>query len=304
MVSVTRQRFLALDGDDTPEPMVVGNQDQDSDEQSKKSGKSDSVGSDESGGIKSAYPTGERNNSLNLGKLKAQKSNERAKRKSSRNSKTKAMGKAEKRSPGEHLTFAPGPEERARMVKTLGYKANNRDRTKLERRLTTEFIRIYKRRRRVVQPGAEVLPEERKYATRAGRLCVLKSVTPTQLIDYWEENAGNFTGMRFPALNFLATAGNVDRVSVEVAIAPRKGKRKKSKQNRGSPEIHAYGGELDPRLRPGLVEAEIIEGGEISDRYLMTVQTTAQSLANGRHLFVSSTLKPMVDWALQNLYAD
>jgi hypothetical protein len=235
--------------------------------------------------------------------LKIKRETERAKRVCGRKSKGKQLRKAEKRAPSESLTFAPADDERERMIRVLFRKQPNRERAKLEESLTREFLRIYKRRRRELQPNYMMVDKERKHASEAAKLCIIKSVTPTQLLDYWVEHVGNFTGMRFPSLNFLAVAGNVDRVSVEVAIQPGKTRSQPGKRKEAH-EVHAYSGELDRRLRKGLMEAGIIEGAEISDRFLMTVQTTAQSISQGHDLFVSSKLKPMVDWALEHLYAD
>jgi len=56
-------------------------------------------------------------------------------------------------------------------------------------------------------------------------------------------------------------------------------------------------------LRPGLLEAGFDLTG-ISDRYLLTVQNAAQGLAMGWPLFVAGRQKPLVDWAVENLYQD
>jgi hypothetical protein len=145
-----------------------------------------------------------------------------------------------------------------------------------------------------------MLPQERKHAMLAATLCIHRRVTPSQLIGYWVEHVGDFTGMKFPALNFLAVVGNVDRVSVEVMVGPAK----KPKSKRRGPEVHAYSGALDPGLRPGLIDAGLMESGEFSDRFLMTIQTTAQALSQGRRLFVSAKLKPLVRWAVEHLYSE
>lgn len=199
----------------------------------------------------------------------------------------------------DNITFDPGNELRNEIVETLQLKSNAPARIKLVKKLTKEFLRIYKRRRTAVQPNYAMSADENKYAAKAAELCIIKSVTPNQLIDYWEDNVGNFTGMQFPSLNFLAIAGNVDRVSVEVAIPKRKKKRKKAKND---PVIHAFSGDVDPRLRPGLVAAGLIESSEISDRHLSTVESTAKNLKLGHDLFVSSKMRPLVDWALKNLF--
>lgn len=305
MVVNTKQRFLAPDGSDLPNLMVSEDQVKRCPAQSKPDSQKHTSSDAENCELIARNPTGLSVNTSkpDLKKLTGKRKAERAKRATAKKRKHKQLKRAAKRDPGDSLTFAPGDDERKRMVKVLSFKTTNRDRVKLEKSLTREFLRIYKRRRRELQPDYIMVDKEGKHATEAARLCIIKCVTPTQLLDYWVENVGNFTGMRFPPLSFLAVAGNVDRVSVEVAIEPGKS-RKQPRRRKDTHEVHAYSGELDRRLRRGLMEAGIIESTEISDRFLMTVQTTARSIANGHDLFVSSKLRPMVDWALEHLYAD
>lgn len=240
-----------------------------------------------------------KNSNLLLGKMKSKKLDGRAKRGRSKKQKQSQRKAAAGRAPSEHLTFSPDDKTRAKMVKMLNRKPSNPERKELEVRLTREFLRMYKRRRHEVQPDYQMLPQERKHAALAATLCIHRRVTPSQLIEYWMEHVGDFTGMKFPALNFLAVVGNVDRVSVEVMVTPGWPRRKRA----GPPEVHAYSGNLDSRLRPGLIDAGLMEAGELSDRFLMTIQTTAQAISQGRHLFVSAKLKPLVLWAVGRLYA-
>lgn len=307
MKSPARQKFLDVDGEDVPVAFAPENQQQNPAGESNKDRLDNALNAPIGDTFLPPSPSGIplplTRKPPDMKRVRGKRRSERTRRAERREQTSKQLRKAEKRSPSESVTFAPADDDRVKMVKLLLRKGRSRERTSLEQTLTREFLRIYKRRRRVVQCNYQTMDAELKHATQAARLCIIKSVTPTQLLDYWEEHVGDFTGMRFPALNFLAIAGNVDRVSVEVAIpgGPRK---KRKRKRRDAPEVHAYSGDLDPRLRPGLVEAGLIEGTEISDRFLMTVQTTAQAVARGRNLFVSSKLKPMVDWARTHLYAD
>lgn len=190
------------------------------------------------------------------------------------------------------------------MMDVLSARRPNKDRNQLERKLEREFIRVYMRHRHKLDPNARVMPSEHKYARAAAVACIFKSITPTQLIEYWVDNIGNFTGMNFPPLSFLSGPGNVDRAAVEVSFSrPKRRKRKRRGRRTESPEVHAYSGELDSRLRPGL-EAAGFDLSRFSDRFLLSVQTTAVSRAAGKDMFVSSKMKPMVQWAVDNLYAD
>lgn len=298
-----KQRFLSENGRDLPDALARQIVVSESSAGAKEDSEVDHNNSIESGGVKprSATRKSKLASALQLDKLKSKKVDGRAKRGRNKKQKQAQRAKAASRAPSEHLTFSPDDKTRAKMVKLLSRKPSNPERKALEVKLTREFLRMYKRRRHEVQPDYQMLPQERKHATLAASLCIHRRVTPSQLIDYWVEHVGDFTGMKFPSLNFLAVVGNVDRVSVEVSVSAPSKKRGRTKR-RGDPEIHAYSGSLDPRLRRGLIDAKLLEAGELSDRFLMTIQTTAQAISQGRSLFVSSKLKPLVNWAVENLY--
>jgi hypothetical protein len=198
------------------------------------------------------------------------------------------------------VTFSPSAERREHWVEILKRRPRDTDRKRLLRLLGDEFARTYKRYRRQVQPGWEMLDKESKHARQGAMLCILKSVTPRQLIEYWHAHVGEFTGMKFPSLSFLVAPGNVDRVSAEVAV---EGPKPKTRAERESPRIHAYSDttELDAKIRPGLTAAGF-DMNVFSDRQLLTVQSTARAIAQGHDMFVSSKLKPMVTWVVENLY--
>lgn len=205
---------------------------------------------------------------------------------------------AERTSPEiERITFSPNEELRAKMIDILKRRPSNAARKALCEKLQREFLRIYHRHRRVVQPRYETMPQERKHALTAAQHCIRRGVTPTDVIEYWAEHIGNFTGMKFPTLNYLALLGSVDRVSVERGISF--GKRAKGTK----PTVHPHTRDLNPALARGLIEAGLIVPGEISESYLHTVQRTAYAISQGHEMFVAKKYKSLVQWAVENLYA-
>lgn len=201
------------------------------------------------------------------------------------------------------VTFNPGDERRESWTEILSRSSSDPARKRLTDKLGKEFMRVYTRYRKQVQPRWTPIDEDMKAAKTAARLCFVKVVTPRQLIEYWHEHVGDFTGMQFPSLSFLAAPGNVDRVSAIVALGGSVKRKPKSKQVKDAPRIHAYSDPhaLDSRLRPGLTQAGF-DLREFSDRALLTVQSTARARAAGVDMFVSSKMKPMVNWAVENLY--
>ena len=200
------------------------------------------------------------------------------------------------------VTFTPGEGRRESWVEILGRRKSDPARKRLVNLLGKEFMRVYIRYRKTVQPRWQSVGEDLKPASAAARLCLIKSVTPRQLIEYWHEHVGDFTGMKFPSLGFLAAPGNIDCVSAVVALGGSvKAKPKGKKTNK--PPIHAFSdpNDLDSRLRDGLGNAGF-DTRTFSDRQLLTIQSTARARAQGIDVFVSSTMRPLVDWAQENLY--
>lgn len=198
------------------------------------------------------------------------------------------------------VTFAPAPKRLARWMDILERKASDPERQELERRLGEVFKVIYTRYRQQVQPGfTRVLSDDDKYCRAAARLCILKQLRPYQVIKYWHDNISNFTSMKFPPLPFLASSGNIDQVSVQSDIQGSKARSAK----RDDPRIHAYSdaSTLHPRLRRGLMQAGF-DVNQFSDRHLLTVQATAAAVKRGHtDMFISSKLKPLVEWAVKHL---
>jgi hypothetical protein len=206
----------------------------------------------------------------------------------------------EKSSGRTRVTFTPSDKQHAKLVKVLMRKPSDEERRKLESELGEKFAVIYTRYRRAVQSGyPSPMPEEMKHCTAAARLCILKRVRPVQAIQYWHERLPNFTGMKFPPLPFLASAGNIDQVSV----ASIQGAKVQSGRKPDDPRIHAYAdtSALHPQLRRGLSKAGF-DLQNFSDRHLLTVQATAAAMKRGHtDMFISSKLRPMVLWVVDNL---
>lgn len=203
------------------------------------------------------------------------------------------------------VSFTPSDEKREVMIEILERSDRHAVKKALVGKLASEFGRIYSRYRRLLQkrkgnrPTYLLPKQERKYAARAAEWCIRKELTPRQVLEYWHENIGNFAEhkMSIPPLVFLSGPANIDTVAC-AALDSEKTKPKPAVGHGFSDES-----ELDYRLRSGLERAGY-ETHLFNDRYLLTIQKTAQAIANGARLFVGAEMKPMVDWAARNLYAD
>jgi hypothetical protein len=112
--------------------------------------------------------------------------------------------------------------------------------------------------------------------------------------------------MKFPPLSLLKSPGIVDQVAcilldpktTSVLATPNQPDGRPTGRNSFS-DINA----LDRRFRPSAERAGH-DLSEYSDRYLVTLQKMAMSKAQGERIFISDKLQPLVDWAVENLYAD
>jgi hypothetical protein len=201
------------------------------------------------------------------------------------------------------ITFTPGHKERERMIDIMEKRKSDPERKAMVAKIGSEFLRIYSRYRRTIDISYHTIDKEKRHAETAGILCIYRSITPTQLIAFWAEHVGDFTGLKFPPLTFLMSPGNVDRAACEVVL--NKGVQNRKSTDGPRPEGNAYSniGNLNNQLRPGLNKAGF-DVAQYDDRYLMTVQCAAQAIAKGFDMFVSSKLRPMVQWAVENLYAN
>lgn len=205
------------------------------------------------------------------------------------------------------FTFSPSDAERLEMIEIAD--RSNRDHTKkrLLNKIASEAVRIYTRYRRNLlkengrDPGQYQMPrEEKKYAKRFGEYCIRKGVTPQDALAYWHHNIRNFAqrNLKIPSLVFLSSPANIDTV----ACAPI-GKGKQGRPGDSAPRTHGFSDEssLDVRLRRGLMKAGLVES-TVDVRFLLTVQRTAEAIADGAPLFVAAEMKPAVRWAVDKLY--
>lgn len=222
------------------------------------------------------------------------------------------------------ISFTPRPEIRETMISII--RAEHRRlrpherkvRSSLIAKLRSEFIRIYTRYRRaaLMELGAssyhyDVAKEEYKYAEKAALACIMKSVTPTQVLKYWHKNIKNFANkqMQVPPLTFLSQPSLID----QVAIASLSG------DESGEGADHAKGWKpgrrrtmwlgdtsvLHPRLRRDLMEAgfDLTRYNDddiaVIQDYAMDVKSNAVGIK-----MMPLALRKMIKWALENTLKD
>ena len=137
--------------------------------------------------------------------------------------------------------------------------------------------------------------------------CMLRGVTPRQLLEYWDSRMKDFTDGRLalPTLTFLKSPENIDRVitsgftskGISVSASGNsEGKLRVSERN-----SYAETSGLDPRLRPTLERGGFATQA-YNDRYLISIQHSAQSWAKGRHMILpEGKMRKMVIWAARIL---
>jgi len=208
------------------------------------------------------------------------------------------------------ISFSPSKKERIKLIEILDRPPRNPTKLAILKKMASEFGRIYSRYRRELQKEAGNKPsyllpdEERKYAQRAAEWCIRKEVTPRQVLTYWHYHIANFAErtMRIPPLIFLSSPANIDTVAC-ASLEDESAGWKAGKPKSAAPKTHGFSDEtqLDPRLRKALEKAGYSTTAW-PDRYLLTIQKTAEAIAKGARMFVGAEMKPMVDWAVENLY--
>jgi len=99
--------------------------------------------------------------------------------------------------------------------------------------------------------------------------------------------------MKVPPLAFLASPVNID-TAICCLGEPAK---EEGQKKHGFSDV----GELERGLRAGL-EGAGFSVKKYDDRFLLTIQKTAAAVASGSNIYVSSEMKPLVDWTVKNLY--
>jgi hypothetical protein len=211
------------------------------------------------------------------------------------------------------ISFDPRSKLRPAMLKVFKRPPRDPDRRRIMAKVGTEFVRIYTRYRRAAErqrgipSDYEVMDKEKPYAADAGVLCIVKGVTPRQALEYWHTNIRTFADrrMKVPPLSLLKSPGIIDQVACSALGGDDGPQRATSSASGAPPTRNSFSdvGALDVRLRPGLNRAGF-DVQDYNDRFLLTIQRTAVSIAKGQRVFVSSAIKLMVQWAVENLYAD
>jgi hypothetical protein len=218
------------------------------------------------------------------------------------------------------VSFNPFDKDRQRLLKIL--KRDWRDVTRMElvRKLGVEFSRIYERYRRDAERrrtgGLGFLYEvqgdtERRHCEEAAVQCILRAVTPRQVMEYWDKHAKDFVGSAFviPPLAFLKSPSSIDRVAVSASgtVSKLEGTRKaKTPESKLRPtDRNTFSGTdgLDVRLRSTL-EAAGFKTQAYNDRYLLSIQHNALAIAAGKNIILAEgRMRAMVLCAVE-LYAD
>lgn len=205
------------------------------------------------------------------------------------------------------VTFEPSVAQRRDWISILKRNDRDGDKRKLLGKLGTEFSRVYTRYRRMWQETKghirdyDVSDDQQRYARRAARLCIITKITPRDLIEYWHANIKDFANskLKVPPLAFLSSETNIQ--TVVCAIEDRKWKSGDAQRRMVPAHGFSDTASLDKRLRSGLASAGH-NVNQRSDRDLMTIQKAAVAIAKGYKMFISDEMKPLVMWAVDNLY--
>ena len=199
--------------------------------------------------------------------------------------------------------FEMSDNKKDKVIEILERNKKDKERKSLVANIGLEFADIYTRYRRLVQENKgnkrnfKIYKDELKHAQKAGEYCVLKGVAPIDLLKYWHDNISDFANanLKVPPLSFLSSPANIETVvcsSDKVELNE-------------SAEVGAHSfsdvSKLHPKVRSGLTSAGI-DVQEHSDRFLLTAQIAAESIAGGHQLYMSSHLRKMATWIAENLY--
>lgn len=267
---------------------------------------------------------------LDRSKLKRRKKSERSEGLRKRNhERRKKRDLAEGRSPGELdwneidsngkplVSFVPGSKLRKRIKRFLkSASPKSHVRKRIVAKLGEQFARYYTRYRRQAEATSgrgrspyEMFESERPHAEAVAVNLILKGITPRELLEYWHEHIGGFlSDLSIPPLAFLKSGSAIDQV---VCHAPHRPPHSSSKQQRAQPRptrerarpaggtSFSDKGPLDVKLRAALEKAGF-ETQMLNDRYLLSVQYNACSVARGDDVFLSKKMRGMVEWLAEN----
>lgn len=220
------------------------------------------------------------------------------------------------------ISFDPDSPLRDGMCDILMRPARDAERKQLVEKLGIEFGRIYVRYRK----GAEAergkrsiyalgIPEaEQHHAEEAGVQCILKGITPRNLLEYWHKNIRTFADrdMIIAPLALMKSPGMVDQAACSHVVGGAKVPRSYSDASPTptatptdvrpvSRNSYASPGALHAGLRRGLERAGF-DMRDFNDAYLVTIQNMAKKYATDEDFLPSKQLRPMVVWAAENLF--
>lgn len=219
------------------------------------------------------------------------------------------------------ISFDPNDSEYEKMVAIIQSDprrisaADRNVRKELIAKLRAEFIRGYERYRRAAlrADGARttlycVLPEEMKYAERAAIACVIKGVTPSQVLEYWHDNIGNFADAKMPVppLPFLSQPANIDAVSIGL-LAKAKNKDLPPRAREGKRDLSQHPMSDTSLLHPLLRRLLMDKGFDLSainDKYLVQIQAYAIDVAHGAQeiAYIPRAVRAMTKVAAAEIY--
>ena len=209
------------------------------------------------------------------------------------------------------ITFSPSKKKRKQLIDILNQSPKNPLTREIIKKLGSEFARIYSRYRRLLQkeagnqPTYLVNPKEIKYATAAAEHCIRKGVTPRQVLAYWHHHIRNFSDakMLVPPLVFLSSPANIDTVACsDLAKIEDTNERELNKIPKHGNSFSDVS-RIDTRVRPTLERAGFVTS-EYNDRFILTIQYAARSLALGYNLYVDDDIRGMANHLAKTLYKD
>jgi len=207
------------------------------------------------------------------------------------------------------------PDEADYVRKMIGDTTNPK-RGKVLERYADEVKRQFANFRNYVKSGYVIDPSPgfTKHAKAFAIGCLCNGLTPVECFRYWHEEGASWAKIDNPgaSLSFMSRATNIEQIS---AAGSTRGKAKAAKEKAAKSKTkiigHAYDpDDIHPELRAGLVEAGFdlttgsgIDGNEAwSDRALMTVQRSAETLVKGKSLWMPMDMRKMARWAAENIF--
>lgn len=209
------------------------------------------------------------------------------------------------------VSFDPGHPLHGKIAKVLlDEEANPKLREIVLEKLITETSRIYTRYRRDEAKSRGALgikmapgPKQHKQLEQIAIGCINLGITPRQVLEYWHSRVKDFThgNLTVPGLGFLSSYVNLDQVACSgigtIKTAPTE--LKTAADRNPFSDLSRF----DVRLR-GCLERGGFDTTAFNDRYLLSVQHNAVSIAKGHDIFVGDgKFGKMIRHAAEHLYS-